>query len=120
MVNRGLGQHGVVLEERLPQRGGVLGDDDQLGLAAAEALKGGFLRGLLASQVRKSRAIHAQFRGIKITYVAESNLAGLEDESQLGADALSVLLRLLGRGHCEVRLLGESGGVLVGGCWRWR
>lgn len=44
VVNRGLGQHGVVLEERLPQRGGVLGDDDQLGLATAEALEGGFLR----------------------------------------------------------------------------
>lgn len=56
VVNRGLGQHGVVLEERLPQRGSVLGNDDQLGLAAAEALEGGFLRELLASRFAKARS----------------------------------------------------------------
>ena len=28
MVDGGLGQHGIVLELRLPQRGGVASDDD--------------------------------------------------------------------------------------------
>ena len=28
VVDRGLGQHGVVFELRLPQRGGVASDDD--------------------------------------------------------------------------------------------
>ena len=43
VVDRGLGEHGVVLEERLAEGGSVLGDDDELGLAAAEGLEGGFL-----------------------------------------------------------------------------
>lgn len=62
VVDGGLGQHGVVLEKRLAQRRSVLGDDDELGLAASEALEGGL--------------------------VAEGDLAGLDDERQLGADAI--------------------------------
>lgn len=36
VVDGSLGQHGVVLELRLAERGGVAGDQDQLGLARAE------------------------------------------------------------------------------------
>lgn len=40
VVDRCLGQHGVVLELRLAERGSVAGNDDKLGLAGAEALEG--------------------------------------------------------------------------------
>jgi hypothetical protein len=39
-VDGGLGQHGVVLELRLPQRRSVASNDDELGLAGAQALEG--------------------------------------------------------------------------------
>jgi hypothetical protein len=42
-VDRGLGQHGVVLELRLAERGSVAGNDDKLGLAGAQALEGGLV-----------------------------------------------------------------------------
>lgn len=40
VVNRSLGQHGVVLQLRLAERRGVAGNDDQLGLARAQRLHG--------------------------------------------------------------------------------
>lgn len=40
VVDRGLGQHGVVLQLGLPQRRGVAGDEDELCLAGAEGLEG--------------------------------------------------------------------------------
>jgi hypothetical protein len=43
VVDRGLGQHGVVLELRLPQRRGVASDDDELRLAGTQALEGGLV-----------------------------------------------------------------------------
>ena len=42
-MDGGLGQHGVVLELRLPQRRGVASNDDELGLSRAEALEGGLV-----------------------------------------------------------------------------
>lgn len=48
MVDGGLGKHGVILEERLAQRGSVLGDDNELRLAVPERLEGGFLPPTLA------------------------------------------------------------------------
>lgn len=42
-MDGGLGQHGVVLELRLAERGSVAGNDDKLGLARAEALEGGLV-----------------------------------------------------------------------------
>lgn len=39
MVNRGLGEHGVVLQLRLAQRGSVAGNDDELGLAGSQSLE---------------------------------------------------------------------------------
>lgn len=38
-----LGQHAVVLELGLAERGSVASDDDQLGLAGAQALEGGLV-----------------------------------------------------------------------------
>lgn len=43
VVDRGLGQHGVVLELRLAERGSVAGNDDKLGLAGAKALESGLV-----------------------------------------------------------------------------
>jgi hypothetical protein len=42
-VDRGLGKHSVVLELRLPQGRSVASNDDELGLASAQALKGGLV-----------------------------------------------------------------------------
>lgn len=39
-MNRSLGQHGVVLELGLAERGSVGGNDDQLSLAGAQSLHG--------------------------------------------------------------------------------
>ncbi len=39
VVDGGLGQHGVVLQLALAERGGVASDDDQLGLAGTKALQ---------------------------------------------------------------------------------
>lgn len=43
MVDGGLGEHAVVLELALAERGSVAGNDDQLGLAGAQALEGGLV-----------------------------------------------------------------------------
>jgi hypothetical protein len=43
VVDGGLAEHGVVLELRLAERGGVAGNDDELGLAGAEGLEGGLV-----------------------------------------------------------------------------
>lgn len=43
VVHGGLAEHGVVLELRLAERGGVAGDDNELGLAGAEGLEGGLV-----------------------------------------------------------------------------
>lgn len=43
VVDRGLGQHAVVLELALAERGSVASDDDELGLAGAKALEGGLV-----------------------------------------------------------------------------
>ena len=41
VVDRDLGEHGVVLKLGLAQRRAVSGDEDELGLARAESLHGG-------------------------------------------------------------------------------
>merc|ERR1712029_503344 len=74
VVNRGLGQHGVVLELRLAERGSVAGDDDKLGLAGAEALEGGL--------------------------VTESDLSGLHNKRQARVDGVGGSLALLGGHRC--------------------
>lgn len=43
VVHGGLGQHAVVLQLGLAERRRVTGNDDQLGLAGAEALEGGLV-----------------------------------------------------------------------------
>ena len=67
VVDGGLAEHGVVLELRLAERGGVAGDDDELGLAGAEGLEGGL--------------------------VTKSDLAGLFFERCISLDVLSVEIR---------------------------
>lgn len=73
VVDTSLGQHSVVLNLRLADRGAVVGDDDQFGLAAAESLESGL--------------------------VAQSVLARLHDQSQSGVDVLRILLGFLGGNH---------------------
>lgn len=40
VVDRSLSKHGVILELTLPERGGVGGDDNELGLSVTEGLEG--------------------------------------------------------------------------------
>jgi len=75
VVHARLGQHGVVLNLRLAERRTVVGDDDQLALAAPERLQG---------------------RG-----VAQRVLPGLHHQSESVVDRLLRLLRLLGGHHGE-------------------
>ena len=96
VVDGGLGKHGVVLEERLAQRGGVLGDDHELRLAVAEALEGGFLPQMLVPRTATAWILGRVQRSGR-TYVAKSDLAGLEDERQLGADAIQRVSTMLKR-----------------------
>jgi hypothetical protein len=66
MVDRGLGQHAVVLQLGLAERGGVAGDDDQLGLSGAQALEGGL--------------------------VAQGDLSGLHHQGEPGVDGVGGIL----------------------------
>jgi hypothetical protein len=61
VVDGGLGKHGVVLEERLPERRGVVGNHHEFCLSRPEALQ---------------RRL-----------VAKSDLARLDDEGELRSDA---------------------------------
>ena len=64
VVDGGLGQHGVVLELRLAERGSVAGNDDKLGLASAEALEGG----LVTEGDPYSSQYSAHFVVLRLTY----------------------------------------------------
>ena len=70
MVDAGLAQHGVVLDLGSSEMGRVVGEDDELGLAASELLDG--------------------------LLVAEIVLARLDDKRESAVDRRSVLLRLFG------------------------
>merc|ERR1719420_1164502 len=65
-MDSGLGQHGVVLDLGLTERGSVVGDDNQLALAVPQGLEG--------------------------LLVAKNVLAGLHDQGESGIDRLIALL----------------------------
>lgn len=79
---RGLGKHGVVLELRLPQRGGVASNDDELGLASAEALEG--------------------------RLVSEGDLTGLHNKRKARVDGVGGSLVLLGGHLCAQECVSGS------------
>jgi len=104
VVHGSLAEHGVVLELRLAERGGVAGDDDELGLAGAEGLEGGLvtksdLSGLFLGDSLVGRCLVSNFVGD----------AHLDSQRQLGVDAVSGLCSLL-RCHCDGIWMGELGG----------
>ena len=95
VVDGGLAEHGVVLELRLAERGGVAGDDDELGLAGAEGLEGGL--------ITKSDLAGLFMRDSSVGTSWVSKLGGhahLDSQRQLGVDAVSGLCSLL-RCHCD-------------------
>merc|ERR1712045_158626 len=73
VVDSGLGQHGVVLDLRLPEGRSVVGNNDELGLAQPEAVEG--------------------------LLVAQEALARLHDKGETRVDALIALLDLLLGSH---------------------
>jgi hypothetical protein len=95
VVHGGLAEHGVVLELRLAERGGVAGDDDELGLAGAEGLEGGLVtKSDLSGLFSKNRQYG---RGLVSKFVKHAHL---DSQRQLGVDAVSGLCSLL-RCHCD-------------------
>merc|ERR1712199_96158 len=72
VVDSGLAKHGVVLDLALPHWRNVVADENELGLAAAQALEHGL--------------------------VAQGVLAALHDERKATVDVILSLLRLLGHG----------------------
>ena len=110
MVDGGLAEHGVVLELRLAERGGVAGDDDELGLAGAEGLEGGLvtksdLAGLFLGDLLAGRSSVSKFGGD----------AHLDSQRQLGVDAVSGLCALL---RCHFIGIWRGSWAVVGGR-RW-
>ena len=79
VVDTGLGQHGVVLDLGLAERGSVVGDDHQLALPIPQGLEG--------------------------LLVAQAILAGLHHKRQPGVDGLiGLLVGFLGCNHLDVLL----------------
>lgn len=77
-MDRGLGQHGVVLELRLAQRRSVSGNDDQLGLASTEGLEGGLVTegdlSTLHTKFAKSQFVGLHVFAGRISYTSASLL----------------------------------------------
>jgi len=92
MMHANFGEHGIVLDLRLPKRRAVVRKDDQLPLGVAQRLEDGL--------------------------VAERVLAALHHQLQLVVDALRALLRLLRGSHRIERpraATTEGGGAKGGG-----
>ena len=65
VVDRSLSKHGVVLKLTLPERGGVGGDDNELGLSVTEGLEGRL--------VSKSDCEQKEIRRYKFVCMSRSN-----------------------------------------------
>lgn len=87
-----LGQHAVVLELGLAERGSVASNDDELGLAGAEGLEGAL--------VTKDNCHVLESGRCQVCFGVALTLAGLHHKRQLGVDAVRILLALLD-GHLD-------------------
>lgn len=66
VVDRSLGQHGVVFEFRLSERWGVGRDEDQLGLARSHGLERGLGAGQNEEDEGQSVALHSELSSLWI------------------------------------------------------
>jgi len=91
VVNRGLGQHGVVLQLRLPQGGAVPGDQHKLGCRLRLISSRDLLSLTLQSpgkEVRKVCCTFAVSHLLQGGLVSERVLSRFDDESETGGDGL--------------------------------
>jgi hypothetical protein len=98
VVDRGLGQHGVVLQLRLAERRGVAGDEDQLGLARAESYGERRL-----ARIFTILYVHRDaFSGLTLQggLVTQNDLARLHHQGEARVEGVSGLGLLLG-GHLD-------------------
>jgi hypothetical protein len=89
MVHISLGQHSVVLQLRLAQRGAVRSDDDQLGCTsqfASDSLIGKPKMGVRLHYELRTLAIA---QGLQDLLVAQACLTGLHNQLQLRVDGLN-------------------------------
>jgi hypothetical protein len=103
VVDRGLGQHGVVLELRLPQRRSVASNDDELSLASAEALEGG-----LVSEGDPEESVCRWYRDAFLNV-----LSGLHHKRQARVDGVGGSLVLLGCHLCAQECICKVPGGVV-------
>lgn len=96
MMDRGLGQHAVVLEFGLAERRGVAGDDDQLGLSRTKALQGRLVTQSNSVQDKVSWSGHWTYEVLEGR--GQNVLSRLHDQSQTAVDRVRGLLSFLG-GH---------------------
>jgi hypothetical protein len=104
VVNRGLGQHGVVIQLRLPQRGTVPSDQHKLGYRLRSVSSRDLLSLTLQSPQKESRKACCTFAVSHLLQgglVSERVLSRLDDESETGGDGLGGFggFRFFGGGH---------------------
>lgn len=95
VVDGALGEHGVVLELRLAERGGVSGDEDQLGLAHAKLLEG-----RLVAEGDCASLLVLMLGGYP-EGIGKRTLAGLHHKREARVDGVAGLLILAGGSHFE-------------------
>ena len=110
MVNRGLGQHGIVLQLRLPQWGTVPSDQHELGYGSRLISSKDLLSLTLQSLWKESRKVCCTFAISHLLQgglVPERVLSRLDDESETGGDGLGGLggFRFFGGSHGGVFVL---------------
>jgi hypothetical protein len=103
-MNGGFGQHGIVLQLRLPQWGTVSGDQHKFGYVARLISSRDLLSLTLQSpwkEARKGYCTFAVSHLLQCRLVSEEILSRLDDESETGSDGLCGFggFRFLGGGH---------------------
>jgi len=90
VVDGGLAEHGVVLELRLAERGGVASNDDELGLARADGLDGGLVaEGDLSVQVVSSDFVLACRKSTYPDFITSARRELIESEVLVFLGAIS-------------------------------
>lgn len=97
VVDRSLGQHAVVLELRLAERGSVASNDNELGLAGAEGLEGR----LVTKSDYEAKLLALLIILFPLSWRRQLTLARLHNKRQLGVDAVRVLLAFLNGSHLD-------------------
>ena len=91
VVNRSLGQHGIILQLRLPQRGAVPSDQHELGCRLRAVSSRDLLSLMLQSPWKEVERLYCTFAVSHLLQgglVSERVFSRLDDESKTGGDGL--------------------------------